>query len=43
VLWQVARATGLDQQQAEDVVQSSWLTLVRKADGIGEPAASAPG
>jgi RNA polymerase sigma factor (sigma-70 family) len=39
VLWQVARAAGLDQQQAEDVVQSSWLTLVRKADGIGEPAA----
>lgn len=39
VLWQVARASGLDQQQAEDVVQSSWLTLVRKAGDIGQPEA----
>jgi RNA polymerase sigma factor (sigma-70 family) len=37
VLWQVARATGLDRASAEDVVQSSWLALVRSADSIGSP------
>lgn len=37
VLWQVARAAGLDRASAEDVVQSSWLALVRNADAIGSP------
>lgn len=39
VLWQVARACGLDTQRAEDVVQSTWLTLVRKGGDVGDPTA----
>jgi RNA polymerase sigma factor (sigma-70 family) len=39
VLWQVARAHGLDREGAEDVVQSTWMTLVRKADDIADAAA----
>lgn len=39
VLWHVVRAYGLDQHQAEDVVQSTWMTLVRKSDSIAEPRA----
>ena len=34
VLWHVVRATGLDRETAEDVVQSTWLTLVRSADSV---------
>lgn len=34
VLWQVVRATGLDREQAEDVVQTTWITLVDHADSI---------
>jgi DNA-directed RNA polymerase specialized sigma24 family protein len=41
VLWQVVRATGLDRAAAEDVVQSTWLTLVRAGDTIAEPRAVA--
>jgi len=37
VLWQVARATGLDRDSAEDVVQTAWLSLVKHADTIGSP------
>src|SRR5262245_65198218 len=39
VLWQVVRAYGLDRHQAEDVVQTTWLTLVRKSDTIDDPQA----
>lgn len=37
VLWQVARATGLDRGSSEDVVQTAWLALVKGADTIGSP------
>ena len=39
VLWQVVRAYGLDRHQSEDVVQTTWLTLVRKSDTIEDPQA----
>lgn len=39
VLWQVVRACGLDRETAEDVVQTTWLALVRSADGIAEARA----
>ncbi|MGH3452868.1 MAG: RNA polymerase sigma factor [Nocardioidaceae bacterium] len=39
VLWQVVRAYGLDRHQAEDVVQTTWLTLVRKSSSIEDPQA----
>lgn len=41
VLWQVARAAGLDRQSAEDVVQTTWLALVRNAESIDAPASVA--
>ncbi|MBO9523825.1 MAG: sigma-70 family RNA polymerase sigma factor [Nocardioidaceae bacterium] len=37
VLWQVARAAGLDRSSAEDVVQTTWLALVRSAASIDSP------
>jgi RNA polymerase sigma factor (sigma-70 family) len=39
VLWHVVRATGLDREPAEDVVQSTWLSLVRSAERIADPQA----
>jgi len=36
-LWHVARAHGLGQQEAQDVVQSTWLALVRNRDSIRDP------
>jgi RNA polymerase sigma factor (sigma-70 family) len=39
ILWHTARASGLDAAAAEDVLQTAWLTLVRKADTITEPLA----
>jgi RNA polymerase sigma factor (sigma-70 family) len=39
LLWQVVRASGLDRDTAEDVVQTTWLTLVRSGDSITEPRA----
>lgn len=39
ILWHTARAMRLDRQTAEDVVQSVWLVLVRRADSIAEPLA----
>lgn len=39
VLWHVVRAYGLDQALAQDVVQTTWLTLVRRHDSITEPKA----
>jgi RNA polymerase sigma factor (sigma-70 family) len=39
ILWHTARASGLDATTAEDVLQTVWLALVRKADTISEPLA----
>ena len=39
ILWHTARACRLDAATAEDVLQTLWLTLVRKADTIAEPLA----
>jgi RNA polymerase sigma factor (sigma-70 family) len=41
VLWQVVRAAGLDRTAAEDVVQTTWLALVRSRDAITDPQAIA--
>jgi RNA polymerase sigma factor (sigma-70 family) len=39
ILWHTARAARLDAATAEDVLQTAWFTLVRKADTITEPLA----
>ena len=39
ILWHTVRAVRLDTATAEDVLQTVWLTLVRKADTISEPQA----
>lgn len=39
VLWQVARAQGLDREAAEDAVQCTWLSLLRHLDQIHSPIA----
>lgn len=39
LLWAVARAHRLDQGDAADVVQNTWLRLVEHLDGIAEPEA----
>lgn len=39
VLWHVVRAYGLDHALAQDVVQTTWLTLVRRHESITEPKA----
>jgi RNA polymerase sigma factor (sigma-70 family) len=39
LLWHVVRAYGLDAALAEDVVQTTWLTLVRRHETIAEPQA----
>ena len=39
ILWHTARAQRLDHQAAEDVVQHTWLTLVRNAGSIADPQA----
>lgn len=39
VLWQVIRSYGLDQTSAEDVVQNTWLTLIRKSDQVRDDQA----
>ena len=41
ILWHVVRATGLDREQSEDVVQSAWLALVRSAHSVGDTQAVA--
>lgn len=41
VLWQVVRAYGLQRMLAEDVVQSTWLALVRRHESIRDPRAVA--
>ncbi|SOD72363.1 RNA polymerase sigma factor (sigma-70 family) [Jatrophihabitans sp. GAS493] len=39
ILWHTARAARLDQATAEDVVQTTWLALLRHAPSISSPAA----
>jgi RNA polymerase sigma factor (sigma-70 family) len=39
VLWHVVRACGLDREASEDVVQNTWLTLVKGADSVRDPQA----
>lgn len=39
ILWHTVRSQRLDRESAEDVVQSSWLALVRGAESIAEPQA----
>jgi RNA polymerase sigma factor (sigma-70 family) len=39
ILWHTARSSQLDTATTEDVLQSAWLTLVRKSDTITEPLA----
>ncbi|HKC27007.1 MAG TPA: sigma-70 family RNA polymerase sigma factor [Jatrophihabitans sp.] len=39
ILWHTARAQRLDRERAEDVVQSSWLALMRSSDAIADPQA----
>jgi RNA polymerase sigma factor (sigma-70 family) len=39
ILWHTARSSRLDSATVEDVLQSAWLTLVRKSDTIAEPVA----
>jgi RNA polymerase sigma factor (sigma-70 family) len=39
ILWHTARSSRLDPATAEDVLQTVWLTLVRKSDTITEPLA----
>ena len=39
ILWHTARSSRLDTASAEDVLQTVWMTLVRKADSITEPLA----
>jgi len=39
LLWQVARAQGIGHEEAEDVVQCTWLSLLRHLDSIHSPVA----
>ncbi len=39
VLWQVVRAHRLSQEVAEDVIQSTWLALVRNRESVQDPVA----
>lgn len=39
LLWHTVRAQGVEPDAAEDVVQSTWVALVRHADSIAEPKA----
>jgi RNA polymerase sigma factor (sigma-70 family) len=37
VLWHVVRAYGLGREEAQDVIQTTWLALVRSRDGVKDP------
>ncbi|MDS0134290.1 MULTISPECIES: sigma-70 family RNA polymerase sigma factor [unclassified Amycolatopsis] len=39
LLWHTARAQGLDAESSSDVVQNTWLTLLRSLSDIQTPAA----
>jgi RNA polymerase sigma factor (sigma-70 family) len=41
MLWQVARAAGLSSTDAEDVLQTAWLSLISHLETIHTPAALA--
>lgn len=41
VLWNVVRAYGIDHTLAEDVVQTTWVTLVRRHESIADERAVA--
>lgn len=40
LLWHTVRAQGADPEQAQDVVQNVWLTLVRDVETIRDPRAT---
>jgi RNA polymerase sigma factor (sigma-70 family) len=39
ILWHTVRAQRLDKESTEDVLQTTWLTLVRSAESIADPRA----
>jgi RNA polymerase sigma factor (sigma-70 family) len=39
ILWHTVRAQRLDKESTEDVLQTTWLALVRGADAISDPRA----
>jgi RNA polymerase sigma factor (sigma-70 family) len=39
ILWHTVRAQRIDRESAEDVLQTTWLALVRSADSITDPRA----
>jgi len=39
ILWHTVRAQRLERELAEDVVQTTWLALVRNAESISDPQA----
>lgn len=41
LLWSIARSHGLNDADSGDVVQTTWLRLVERIDGLREPAATA--
>jgi RNA polymerase sigma factor (sigma-70 family) len=40
LLWSIARSHGLDDADSGDVVQTTWLRLVERIDGLRDPAAT---
>jgi RNA polymerase sigma factor (sigma-70 family) len=41
LLWSIARSHGLNDADSGDVVQTTWLRLVERIDGLREPSATA--
>ncbi|MFI0370964.1 RNA polymerase sigma factor [Actinomadura sp. 1N219] len=41
LLWSIARSHGLDDADSGDVVQTTWLRLVERIDGLRDPGATA--
>jgi RNA polymerase sigma factor (sigma-70 family) len=39
ILWHTVRAQRLDRESAEDVVQTTWMALVRNTESIADPQA----
>jgi RNA polymerase sigma factor (sigma-70 family) len=39
LLWHIARGQGLDEQSAEDVVQTAWMRLIEHAESISDTQA----
>ncbi|WP_433335780.1 RNA polymerase sigma factor [Spirillospora sp. CA-294931] len=40
LLWSIARSYGLDDAESMDVVQTAWLRLVERIDGLDDPGAA---